>query len=183
MPDTRILLIRHAESAPAPDTPEADWPLSDAGVSQSLDLAASLASRGSSRIYSSPFKRAIATVQPLAAALGLSVTVDSDLRERKSVEGWVENRDEILRRSWLDFDFALPGCESARACQDRMRTCLENIAAVNAAATAVACSHGNAIALFLNALDPSFGYEQWRAMKNPHVFDLRRTPDGWSYTP
>jgi 2,3-bisphosphoglycerate-dependent phosphoglycerate mutase len=33
-------------------------------------------------------------------------------------------------------------------------------------------SHGNAIALYLHALDSSYGFDNWVAMRNPEVFRL-----------
>ncbi len=33
-------------------------------------------------------------------------------------------------------------------------------------------SHGNAIALYLHALDPSYGFDNWVAMRNPDVFRI-----------
>jgi 2,3-bisphosphoglycerate-dependent phosphoglycerate mutase len=36
--------------------------------------------------------------------------------------------------------------------------------------TLLLVSHGNAIALYLNSIEPSFGYDGWAAMKNPDVF-------------
>ena len=38
--------------------------------------------------------------------------------------------------------------------------------------TLLVSSHGNAIALFLNYLQPSFGYDDWAAMKNPDLFRI-----------
>lgn len=44
-------------------------------------------------------------------------------------------------------------------------------------------SHGNALAIYLGTLDPSFGIEQWRSMRNPDLFRVihegeRATWDG-----
>jgi len=33
-------------------------------------------------------------------------------------------------------------------------------------------SHGNAIGLYLNLLDPTFGFDNWRVMRNPDLFRL-----------
>jgi 2,3-bisphosphoglycerate-dependent phosphoglycerate mutase len=37
----------------------------------------------------------------------------------------------------------------------------------------IAASHGNLISAVLRAADPSFGFEQWRALRNPELFELR----------
>ena len=36
----------------------------------------------------------------------------------------------------------------------------------------IVAAHGNLIAAMLGAIDPDFEFEQWRAMKNPHLYCL-----------
>ena len=36
----------------------------------------------------------------------------------------------------------------------------------------IVAAHGNLIAAVLAAIDPDFEFEQWRAMKNPHLYCL-----------
>ena len=38
-------------------------------------------------------------------------------------------------------------------------------------------AHGNIIAAVLGAIDLDFGFEQWRAMKNPHLYRLSFSGD------
>ncbi|MGB2497898.1 MAG: histidine phosphatase family protein, partial [Planktomarina sp.] len=42
----------------------------------------------------------------------------------------------------------------------------------------IVAAHGNLIAAVLGAIDPDFGFEQWRAMKNPHLYCLSFSGDG-----
>ena len=69
-----------------------------------------------------------------------------------------------------DRDFALPDGESNRACARRMVQAIDALAARHPGETIALASHGNALALYLGSLDPSFGYAQWRAMRNPDLF-------------
>jgi 2,3-bisphosphoglycerate-dependent phosphoglycerate mutase len=39
--------------------------------------------------------------------------------------------------------------------------------------TIVAATHGNLLALLLNGLDSRFGYEFWKSMTFPDVYELR----------
>ena len=48
--------------------------------------------------------------------------------------------------------------------------CLEGLVERYARKTIAVCSHGNAIGLFLNSIEPSFGFSNWRDMRNPDVF-------------
>ncbi|MEM7365563.1 MAG: histidine phosphatase family protein [Pseudomonadota bacterium] len=174
---TKVLLIRHAESAPNPDLPEPEWPLSPEGERQAQALAETL---NVDCLYASPYGRAIGTLSPAAERLGLSIETVQDLRERKLAGELLKDWRASLQRSWEDFDVALPGGESSRTCQTRVVNALKEIVQANEGRTIAAASHGNAIALFLNHLNPDFGFDQWEAMQNPHVFELAYANRTWS---
>ena len=44
-----------------------------------------------------------------------------------------------------------------------------------------AASHGNAIALFINSIDASFGHDDWAQMENPHVYRFERSGGAWRW--
>ena len=175
MPDgiTRVILIRHAESRPSAEVPESEWPLSERGIAQARALVDVLATERIDVIASSPYLRAHETVRPLAASRGLPIALVPNLRERKLVPGHDPEWERHLVRAWQNFDYALPGCESGKMCQTRVRQALQTLAQAHVGQTVVAASHGNAIALFLNALDATFGFERWQAMKTPDLFAIR----------
>lgn len=176
---TNVLLIRHAQSAPSADLPESDWPLSDAGMRQAEELAHHLSAQLVDAIYASPYRRAAATVEPLARRRRLAIEVAQDLRERRLAQGPVDDWLKHLKRSWDDRDYKLPGAESARECQRRMVASLGGIAARHPNASIVVCSHGNALSLFLNSIEPGFGFDNWRAMTNPALFHLEYHDGAW----
>jgi 2,3-bisphosphoglycerate-dependent phosphoglycerate mutase len=165
-----LILIRHAESVATFTGPDAERPLSAAGHAQAQALVAQFAGQRIDRIHSSPYLRALDTVRPLAASLGVPVEICDDLRERNLSGGMIPDYLDVLERSWRDFDFALPDCESARAAQRRGVAAIARLA--EADRTIVISSHGQLIALILHARDPSFGFEAWKAMTNPHIFVL-----------
>ena len=167
---TTTILIWHAESSPNKDLPESDWPLSNLGNHQARSLAAKLSRTGISCVVSSPYIRAIDTVRPLADVVKCQVEVHNDLRERKLCDEVRTDWYELLKRAWSDFSFALPNCESSFVCQLRLQDCLHEVAKQHKGKTIAVCSHGNAIGLFLNSIDPNFGFEQWERMQNPDVF-------------
>jgi 2,3-bisphosphoglycerate-dependent phosphoglycerate mutase len=173
---TTVLLIRHAKSAPDQTLPEAQWPLSPLGREQAVLLADQLSGYGITAVVSSPYRRAVDTVSPLAERLYVPVRLVDDLRERKLREGIRDDWDALTARSWADLSFALPNCESGLDAQKRVRGSLNQLAHEYPGQTIAACSHGNAISLFLNSIDPSFDHTQWQAMKNPDIF--RVTWDG-----
>jgi 2,3-bisphosphoglycerate-dependent phosphoglycerate mutase len=177
----KLLLIRHAESAPDKSIPDELWPLSQTGTAQADALVNSIVTHEIDKLYSSPYARAVDTVRPIAISRSLEILLEPDLRERKLSDGLIDNWIEVIERSWADRDFKLPGCESARECQDRVFACIERILPADSTNTIAACSHGNAIALFINRIEPSFGFEAWRAMRNPHVFEFVRANGAWTF--
>jgi len=178
---TTIYLLRHAQSEPDRTQPEHGWPLSARGAEQARRLVAALAHLPLDRFVSSPYRRAIDTIAPIAGARGASIAIEADLRERTLTTGHAENWDAMLRASWADFALAHPGGESGLACQARVASCLARLAARHAGERLLVASHGNAIALFLNAIDGSVGYAEWRAMRNPDLFRIEWKPSAFSW--
>lgn len=170
LPMTQVILVRHAESMPSPDIQEADWPLSPRGLQQAECLARGFRAITIDAIFSSPYRRAVDTVRSLSAQTGREIQIEQNLRERKVCDELGRDRLELLRKAWADFGFALPGCESGHDCQGRMVECIRNLADRHSGQTMIVVSHGNAIALYLNSIDASFGFSGWEAMKNPDVF-------------
>ncbi len=169
---TTIYLARHAMSAPSPELPEPDWPLSEDGKEQALNLRDRLDDLGIDRAYSSPFPRAVETVRPFCEGAGLDIEIEPDLKERKLTDRYIEDWYVILKRAWSDFDFALPNCESGKVCQERMKACIVRLATDNVGKVLLACSHGNAIGLYLNHLDDSFGFKDWESIQTPDLFRI-----------
>src|SRR5512134_3785669 len=82
-----VLLVRHAEPIP-PGTEgwedaDDERPLTEAGRRAAEELADELEPYVITRVYCSPYRRAIETVEPTATRRGLPVTVLADLRERR----------------------------------------------------------------------------------------------------
>lgn len=166
-----LYLIRHAESLPSAETPEPEWPLSERGREQARRLAGAMRELGIDALYSSPYRRALHTIAPLAEALGKPVTPVHELHERALARGPLGDRFwPLIERYWADADYALPDGESNRACALRMRRAVDALAARHPGETIALVSHGNALALYLGTLDPGFGYAQWREMRNPDLF-------------
>ena len=169
---TTVFLLRHAESTVDPALPESDWPLSESGLRQASELCTTLAPLAIDHVISSPFVRAVDTVRPFCRAAGVDLQIDRDLRERCLSGRWIRDFEGVLRKTWEDFELTLPGGESSRECQDRMVNCVFRLAACRRGGVLLVSSHGNAIGLFLNALDHAFGWAEWRAMRNPDLYRI-----------
>jgi 2,3-bisphosphoglycerate-dependent phosphoglycerate mutase len=167
--ETTIFLVRHAQSLPLPDQPEPDWVLSAVGENQARGLAAILAGLGVRHAYTSPYVRCRQTLTPFAASAGIELLVHEGLRERRIAGRWLPDFRDVWRQSWADFSYALEGGESSWTCRARIAAALQEIAVRHAGETIAAASHGNAIGLFLHAVDASFGIEAASALRTPEI--------------
>jgi 2,3-bisphosphoglycerate-dependent phosphoglycerate mutase len=175
---TTIYLVRHAQSHPTNRLDEREWPLSELGQQQAQRLSPLLESLDIDHIVSSPYTRCLDTIRPFADSSGLNIAIDHGLRERRITLKLRKDFEEILARSWEDFSFALPGCESSGAAQRRIRPTIEKIIAEYPGRNVAVCSHGNAISLMLNGLDSRFGLDEMWSLRNPDVVCLTADAGG-----
>jgi 2,3-bisphosphoglycerate-dependent phosphoglycerate mutase len=172
----QLLLIRHCQGSG--QSPEA--PLTEAGLRQAERLAEFLQELEVDLIVSSPYRRALETIAPLARQRNLPVRQERRLRERELAAGPLPNWLEHIERSFTDPDYRHPTGESGRAAQERGWAALDDILAGDCSLPAVV-THGNLLALVLRRVDPSIGVEFWRGLTNPDVFRLEHSgSDAWS---
>ncbi len=169
--DKRLYIVRHC--AATGQDPAA--PLTPAGQAQALVLAERLAPTGIDYVVSSPFRRALDSIAPLAQRLSLGVDQDARLVERVLSTAVLPDWQEHLRVSFTDLDRCLPGGESSRVAQARAVAAVDAILS-RAASTPLLVSHGNLITLLLQHFDPRFGFDTWRTLTNPDVYLLTWAP-------
>lgn len=171
-----ILLIRHCSAAG--QEPEAK--LTEKGLKQALDLSKSLPEFFKpTRIITSPFKRAIESVSPLAKDFDIEIECDELLKERFLCDN--ENDFNIvidhLERSFEDFDYkAVIYGESNRDCQKRAIEFLKKLRdSYTPEQVIIIVSHGNFIASLLNlsTCNPFFSCDQMMSLTNPDIFMLK----------
>ena len=174
-----LFLVRHAHSDYGPDEMRG---LSDAGRRESQRVADLLEGHDVAAIISSPYTRAIQTVQPLADRLGMTIEIDPDLRERHLSSGPLDDFTASLEATWRDFDLAHPGGESSASAQTRVSGAIRRIAAIGDSRDVVISTHGNALALFLRTLDADVDFAFWARMSLPDVYAVATSPEeAWSY--
>lgn len=173
MRPTIVYLIRHAQSRPSAAVAHSEWPLSRTGQRQAQRLGELLLPLGIERLISSPFARCLETIRPFAERSGLKVAVHEGLRERHLGASF-DDFPEVWRRSWDDFDFAVPGFESSRDAQRRFVEAMEEILTEGDGRTIGVCGHGNVIGLYLNHLDRRNGRETAERLANPDVLRIGR---------
>jgi 2,3-bisphosphoglycerate-dependent phosphoglycerate mutase len=167
-----LYLIRHAQSNPRSTVHHSKWPLSRRGLVQAQALMDILQPLGIRRLFSSPFLRCLQTVTPFAERVGLSVEKVEDLRERLVTRTLADDFEEVWQRSWEDFDYALPGCESSTEARERFARAVEDIAGNGGQGPLGLSTHGNVIGLFLNWTDEDNGRCECEGLMNPDIIRI-----------
>lgn len=161
-------LIRHGESvsnAAARVQGQEDVDLSPLGLRQADAVAtwsrglAAPRGPGVDEIWSSPLVRARRTAERIAAALGLPLRIENDLRELHAgiFQGhlWADLEarfpDEVARWRSGDADYAIPGGESRAQLAARGRAALEALAA-RPVRTMIIVAHGGILTAALGSL-------------------------------
>lgn len=162
---TTVYFVRHAE----PDySVEEDSirPLSDRGKKDALKLPELFTGMAIDKMISSPFKRAIDTIEPLSTERGLVVELVDGFRERKvSDGGWIEDFNGFAMDQWADFDYSLSGGDCLREVQERNIEALEKVLARDKGLNIIIGSHGTALSTIINYYDKSYGYDDFIKIK------------------
>ena len=135
-------------------------------------VAHRLASRPIAAVYTSPSRRSIETVEPLASRLRLRLEVVPDLRERELPPVPAGEFDALVQHAWRLPADAPRGGESNVQAQARGLAVVRTVVARHDGSQVVLGTHGNLLALVLNALDPAFAYEFWRGLSFPDIYQV-----------
>lgn len=162
---TTIYFIRHAK----PDFTiheDAKRPLCKEGLEASEAIARFLKDETIHAIYSSPYLRAIQTIEPLARQLDQHIEIIDDLRERKVSDEWIVNFNDFAKRQWKDFDYKLTQGESLKEVQQRNISVLHHLLIKHPNETLLIGTHGTALSTIIQSYHPNFCFEQFEAIKN-----------------
>ena len=169
-----IYLIRHGKSSL--EGSDRERGLAEEGCKQAEQLAGVLEDLDSviEKIYSSPFRRAVLSLQPYADRKGLTIHIEEDLRERHLSNEPIDDINKERKKMWSDLAYSLPGGETGMEAQKRGLEVLRKFAAeIGEEKAGVAVSHGNLIGLIVHAFDSGFGFNEWRNMTMPDIFRLK----------
>jgi 2,3-bisphosphoglycerate-dependent phosphoglycerate mutase len=173
--DTSLVLVRHANSVvPTPDGPdELTRPLQDSGLAQARDLVRELIALRPTAVLSSPYLRAVQTVQPTADALGLTVETRWDLREWDSGIGPTPDYVRHFSHSWDHPDECRPGGESMTAFSGRVVRALTAVASAYQGGVVLIGTHGTFAARTLAAAGHNVTWTFLKDMPMPAVYRVQ----------
>jgi 2,3-bisphosphoglycerate-dependent phosphoglycerate mutase len=179
-----IYFIRHAQSRPSAKLFHSEWPLSDLGKAQASQLASILANLKIQKVISSPYARCIDTVTPFVNTSNLPLEIHDGLRERhivNTVGADFHDFYEIWRKSWTDFHFCMPGCESSLTAQKRFVDAVRKIVQTHPGSVLGVSTHGNVLGLFLNFINSEFHLAEAERIRNPDVLKIVAHADGYEW--
>jgi len=164
----RIYLVRHCQAAGQ----EAGAPLTAEGERQANQLAVFLADKQIEYIVSSPYLRAIRTVQPLGELLGLDIHIDDRLSERvlstEVLDDWMKRYEE----TFTDYNLKFQGGESSAEATRRGMEVIGEITA-RPERTLLVVTHGGLLSLIIKHYVSEFGFGDWKRLTNPDVYELQ----------
>ena len=167
---TTLYLIRHAHAEWSADE---ERPLSPAGRQAAQRVADRLSPEPIAAVYTSPSRRAVETIQPLAGRLGLVPEFVLDLRERElPLVPSLAEFEALVREAWDRPDESPQGGESNVEAQARGLAATRAAAARHPGSRVVLATHGNLLALILNGLVPTYGYELWCGLTFPDIYQV-----------
>ncbi|WP_249435658.1 histidine phosphatase family protein [Paenibacillus sp. Marseille-Q4541] len=175
MIDTHIYMVRHAESVHIHGE-ERSRGLTEEGLLHAKYIADLFANIQVDVVVSSPYERAIQTVQYIAAEKGLNIQEYEDLRERP-IKGlnYKETWDvivEAIRVSFDDKDYALQGGETTNQARERSVPTLELLLEQYEGKHVVIGTHGNIMTIMMNYYHSKYDYHFWEQTSKPDIYHL-----------
>ena len=172
--NTTIYMIRHAKS-PFVVGQELTRELSTQGLIDAKKVADIMDNKKIDLIVSSPYKRAIQTIEKIATNKDIEIIVYEELRERQLKGAFKLTEDEIyqaIKTSFEDIDFHLTDGESIRDVQNRAMPVIKNLLNNYEGKTIIIGTHGNVMTIIMNYFDKAYGYEFWKNTSKPDIYKL-----------
>ena len=163
-----IYLVRHCQAAG--QQPEA--PLTDQGREDAeRRLVDFFIHKNIEAVLSSPFTRAIDTIQPLARKIAVSIEVDERLKERvlssETLDDWLAK----LELTYEDLKLKYAGGESSEEAMSRGIEVIEALVK-RPETNSIVVTHGALLSLLIKRYNPAFGFKEWKTLSNPDVYLL-----------
>ena len=167
---TTIYFVRHAHSTYTKE--ERERPLSEKGNLDAENVTHLLKDKHIDVVISSPYKRAIQTVQGIANTYNVTIQIEEDLRERLLSSEPVADFNDAIENVWEDWSFAYEGGESNDVAQRRAVICMQSILKKYKGKNIVIGTHGNIMVLLMNYFDSRYDLQFWKTLHMPDVYKL-----------
>ncbi|MEI5906866.1 histidine phosphatase family protein [Bacillus spongiae] len=170
---TTVYMVRHAKS-PFIFGEEKTRKLSEEGVYDAKRVMELLREKDIDMIVSSPYTRAVQTVQQLAEKKGLPIFEYEVFKERaiKGLDYKLPEQDILnaIKLSFEDKLYCLQGGESTFEAQSRAIPTFKQLLQQNK--NIVMGTHGNIMTIIMNYFDERYGYDFWKSTSKPDIYEL-----------
>jgi len=167
---TDVYMVRHAHSNYSSD--EMGRGVSEKGKKDLDSVTELLVREAVSIVISSPYRRAIETVEGAAQTLALDIELEERFKERILSLVPVEDFESAIKILWNDPNFAYDGGESnIQASQRGMEGLIYIIDKYKGEKIAVG-THGNIMAIIMNYLNKQYDYSFWKSLSMPDIYKL-----------
>ncbi|QDY84807.1 histidine phosphatase family protein [Paenibacillus polymyxa] len=174
--ETFIYMVRHGES-PKTEGNERTRGLTDRGKLDAYRITELLKGEGIELFVSSPYQRAILTIQELAQRSGQEVLVFEDLKEKIFLNEDHRMPDAelfpLLDKSFSDPDFALDGGESNTACQNRSIAVLKELLKTYQGRKVALGTHGAVMTLMMGYYDKQYDLNFLLHTSKPDIYRMK----------
>ncbi len=167
---TKLYLVRHAHSTYTPD--ELGRPLSKRGFTDANKVTKLLLNEKIDYVISSPYKRAIQTVEEIAISLNLDIIIEENFKERLLSLEPALDFEKVIREVWMDFKRSLNGGESNYTAQKRGLEAINNLLKNYYGKNIIISTHGNLMVLIMNYFDQKYDFNFWNELAMPDIYKL-----------
>ena len=175
---TNLYFVRHA-------TPNYDnhddmsRELTEQGLIDRYKAKDFLADKNINVVLSSPYKRSVDTVAPIAEEIGFEIETYYDLRERRVCDEWLYCFDDYARKQWEDFSYKLEGGESLGEVQERNVRAINEIVKKYPDCNIAIGSHGTALSTIIHYYSGGkWGFDDFQRIKKVMPFIVKLSFDG-----
>ena len=167
---TNLYFVRHAHSKYTPE--ELRRPLSEKGLFDVEKINRLLIKEGIDYVISSPYLRAVQTVEGVAKIIEKEIIIEDAFKERQLSTIPVEDFQLAITKVWEVPSFSWEGGESNVLAQKRgvesTLKALERYEGKNI----VIGTHGNIMVLIMNYFDNNYGFDFWKELNMPDIYKL-----------
>lgn len=170
---THVYMIRHAES-PYIQGQEKTRGLSEKGCQDAQCVADILQGEQIDVFISSPYARAIQTIETTAKQADREIKLEPDFRERE-LGAWAECCEhfaQAVEHVFANREFAFAGGESNAVAGERGLAALQEVLDHHRGKKVAIGIHGNIMTIIMNHYDPSYDFSFWKKTSMPDIYKL-----------
>lgn len=166
-----IYLVRHAHSVYSPD--EYGRGLSEKGRHDTEYVTELLGKESITVVLSSPYKRAVETVQGTADNAKIPLEIEEEFKERILSSEPVDDFETAINKVWNNPLYAFDGGECNLEAQKRGVNALYHVMKQYDGERVAIGTHGNIMVLMMNYFDKQYDFSFWKQLEMPDIYKLR----------